>query len=359
MVRKTGNIFIFLMLFSAFLGAQADQSLQVSITDLQNNKVSQVEIGVPFLVHVIVNNIASDAQPQGFDSWDDFAVTLYGQNQTTTSMNGKISQAKTYTYVVSAQQKGAFNVPALSMTDAQGNQIQSNSIKIVVGDAVQISQHKNAQPYILQVDLDARSVFVGQKVTALLRFGYQDSFQDLRITETPMQDIYRGYVSQEGKVGTLKIGELQYSSQDFVMELYPEKEGTLVIPTFQASFTPQRQAHVASMFAIVMGGGNVVQSQPRSIEVQALPESDEFKNITAIGQFDSVEFKLSSDKATVGEGLVAKMIVTGNGNLEVVKAGQLQMPEGLHYYEGNSSVTRLKDGKFKKEFAEQENSIYQ
>lgn len=350
MVKKIGNFLYFLMSLVAMAQAVDNQSLRIQINDLQNNKVSQVEVGVPFLVQVTAQNIESKDQPQGFDAWDDFAVTLYGQNHATTSVNGDVTRSTTFTYIVTPQQKGSFVCPALLITDKQGNVIKSQDVKIIVGDTVQISQQTNSQPFVLQIDVDERTVFVGQKITMLLRFGYQDPFQDLRITETPMQNIHRGFVAQEAKAGKFKIGQQEYTSQDFLMELYPEKIGTLVIPTFQASFSPQRQQNMHSLFSMVLGGGNVIQSQPRSLEVKVLPEHEEFKNVTAIGQFDSVEFQLSANQGSVGEGLVAKMIVIGDGNLEVVKAPSLNMPEGLHYYEGNSNVVREKNGTFKKEF---------
>ncbi len=350
MVKKIGNIFIFFMSLFLFSNIDALSSLSLQLVDLQQNMVNQVEVEVPFLVQVVAQNIESNSQPDGFDAWDDFAVTFYGISQSMTSINGQMTATKTYTYVVTPQKKGVFNYPALCLTDNQGNVHVSNSFKVTVGDSVQILQQAIAQPYVLQVDVKERSVFVGQKITVILRFGFQAPFQDLRITEVPMQNIYRGFVSQEAVSGEFKIGNQKYESQDFFMELYPEKIGTLVVPSFQASFMPQHSAHISSMFSMILGGGNVVHSQPRSIDVISLPEQAEFKNVTAIGQFDSVEFKLSSHKGSVGEGLVAKMIVIGDGNLEIVKAPLLEMPEGLHYYEGNSSVIREKNGKFKKEF---------
>ncbi len=350
MVKKTGNIVTFFIVLLVTTLAYSSSKLMLQVTDLQQNKVSQVEVGVPFLIQVTAQNIDSDVQPDGFDAWDDFAATFYGTSQSMTSINGQVTQSKIYTYVVTPQKKGKFNYPALCLTDKQGKVHVSEVFKIMVGDAVQISQQTAVQAYVLQLELDDRSVYVGQKMKVWLRFGFQESFQDLRITENSMQDIHRGFVAQDAEKGEFKIGNQKYQSHDFVMELYPEKVGTLVIPSFQASFVPQRQAQFSSMFSMILGGGNVVHSQPRSIDVAPLPESLEFQNVTAIGQFDSAEFKLSADKGSVGEGLVAKMTVIGDGNLEIVKAPLLQMPQGLHYYEGNSSCSREKDGTFKKEF---------
>lgn len=351
MVRKIGNLLLLLLCFFN-LHVQADQSLRFELTDLQGNSVDQVEVGVPFLLQLVTHNIEYAQPPQGFESWDNFAVTLYGQNHATTSINGSFSRQTTFTYILTAQQKGTFKLTPLSITDKQGAVISSDTIKVVVGDGVQIQTQRSLQPYILQVDIDEKTVYVGQKISTRLRFAYKDAFDDLRITESPMEHIHRGYVSQVGKPSTLKIAESEYKTQDFLMELYPTKTGTLVIPVFQASFVPasRYQHNIANMFAMVMGGGTVVQSQPRSLDVRPLPVSKDFQGVTAIGHFDSVEFSLSGNHAKVGEGLVAKMIVQGDGNLEIAKAPLLNMPEGLHYYEGNNSVQRFDNGRFSKTF---------
>ena len=162
MVKKTGNIFIFLIVLFSFLQTIASSKLSLQIADLQQNKVTQVEVGVPFLVQVVAQNIDSDAQPDGFDAWDDFAVTMYGTNQGITSINGQVTQTKTITYIVTPQKKGTFDYPALCLTDKQGKVHVSDKFKVTVGDTVQISQHTSTQPFVLQLDVDERSVFVGQ-----------------------------------------------------------------------------------------------------------------------------------------------------------------------------------------------------
>ena len=92
MVKKTGNIFIVMIALFSMMNVNASSKLLLQVSDLQQNKVSQVEIGVPFLVQVIAQNIDSDGQPDGFDAWDNFAVTFYGVGQSMTSINGKVVQ---------------------------------------------------------------------------------------------------------------------------------------------------------------------------------------------------------------------------------------------------------------------------
>lgn len=356
MVKKIGNLkkinFIFMMLCACFMHAIENASLHINLADLQGNTIDQVEVGVPFLTQVIAQNIDYQKQPEGFDAWHNFAVTLYGQNHASSSVNGKKTYQTIFTYIVTAEKKGTFSVTPLKIFDKQGNVISSDSLVIKVGDIAQVQHQKVKQSYVLQLDLETKTFYVGQKISALLKFGYTEPFDDLHVVESGMENIQRGYVSQIGKSGTLKIGSVEYKTQEFLMELYPTKVGTLILPIFQASFVPafKHNQNIASMFAMVMGTGNVIQSQPRSIQVLPLPEVKGFEGVTAIGNFEGIKFTLSAQNAKVGEGIVAKMIIQGDGNLEVAKAPMLVMPEGLHYYEGNSSVKRLDNEKFSKEF---------
>jgi len=93
-----------------------------------------------------------------------------------------------------------------------------------------------------------------------------------------------------------------------------------------------------------------VQSSPRSIDVKSLPKSNQYKNVSAIGTFDHASFSLHQTKGNVGEGITATMIIQGDGNLEVTKAPELQLPQGLHCYEGNSTIERINDEKSRKKF---------
>lgn len=351
MVRKIGNILL-MFLYASLLHAVDEKSLRLMLTDLQNNKINQVEVGVPCLLQVIAKNIDYKGQPEGFNAWDNIAVSLFSQSNSMTSVNGVTSKQTTFLYVLTPHKKGTFSLSPLTITDVKSGVITSDTFQLVVGDAIQMQPQTGRQPYFLQIDLDSKSVYVGQKVSALIRFGYTDSFDNLHINISDMEHIHHGYVSQTGKQGKMVVHNVEYETRDFVVELYPQKEGNLVIPAMQANFTATLRFDnsLANMFAMVMGSGNVLQSQPRSLQVQSLPVSKEFSGVTAIGTFDLLEFTLSAKEGKVGEGLVAKMIIQGDGNLEIVKAPALHMPEGLHYYEGNCNLQRLDNGNCRKEF---------
>ena len=134
------------------------------------------------------------------------------------------------------------------------------------------------------------------------------------------------------------------------MEIYPEKLGSLLIPSFQTSFVPAMKYQFGFGFGFGMQMQRAVQSNPRSIEVNPLPEHAQYKDVTAIGTFDHLSFQIQKQTGSVGEGIVATMTVQGNGNLEIVKNPQLDLPEGLHYYEGNTSIEKLNTDISRKKF---------
>ncbi len=351
MVKKTGNIFLIFFLIASGLFAN-DAKIQVRLKDLQGNSLKEAESKVPFVVEVIVHNIDISQSPKGFDEWQDCKISLQGRSSSMNSINGKISQSTIFQYLATIEHKGSFNFPGLKIIDQSGKVYMSDSITIQVSDNAQVEESVKQKPYVLMVDVDKKSVYLGEKISVLLRFGYQQSFTDLQISLPEFLEFYQGHVTDQPQAGTFRYAGQEYDSKDYTIELYPEKTGTLVIPPFQAAFAPEMtQQTIHHMFSLVMGAAsNVVQSQPKGIEVKPLPKSDKYQNVTAVGNFDSVDFKLSSSKGKIGEGLVATMTVVGDGNLHIAQAPTLKFCDQLHYYEGNSKITNIKDDKMRKEF---------
>ncbi len=351
MVKKTGSIFFLFFVIVNSLFAD-DARIQIRFKDLQGNLLKQAESNVPFCIEVIAHNIDVSQAPQGFEQWQDCSVSSRGTTSSMNSINGKISQSTIFQYIAIIEQKGLFNFSPLKIIDQSGKLHVSDSVTIKVSDDAQVVESGKTKPYLLVVDVDKKSIYVGEKLSVLLRFGYQQSFTDLRISLSELSGFHQGYVADQPQAGTFTYGGQKYDSKDYAMELYPEKTGRLVIPSFYATFAPEiSQQSIHHMFSLVMGAANnTVQSQPKSIEVKSLPKSDLYEGVTAVGSFDSIDFKLSSSKGKVGEGLIATMTVVGDGNLHIAQAPALKMDDKLHYYEGNSKVTQTKNNKMCKEF---------
>ena len=123
-------VFSFLYIFIATVVAQK----------LTANAPQQVAVGQQFRLSYTVNtqDVSGFRVGQIPDAFD----VLMGPSQSSQSsfqiINGKTSQSSsiTFTYILSATKNGTFTIPAATIT-AAGNQISSNSLKIVVSGQAQ------------------------------------------------------------------------------------------------------------------------------------------------------------------------------------------------------------------------------
>ncbi len=347
MVKKTGKSFIYfvLCLYTSILFAQ-DKQVRLSVYDLQKNPVNQVEVGVPFFLEIATSQFQQAQTPQDLPEFENFVVTPYNTQQSFVSVNGKQSNQTTFSYIVTPEKKGSFTLGPITIHDNNKDSITSNKLNIIVGDTTIAPVSKQQQPYLLQTIIDSKSVYVGQKTKVIIRFCYKDDYSGLSFMDAAINNFHRGFVSSTMEHGSTKIHDEDYQYQQIIMELFPEKTGLLTIPMFQAAFIPAMRYQLG--FGLQMQ--RAVQSSPRSLEVKALPINKQHKDVSAIGIFDSISFSLHQTKGNVGEGIAATMIVQGNGNLEIAKAPELQLPDGLHCYEGNSSIERVDHEKSRKKF---------
>ncbi|HSW76325.1 MAG TPA: BatD family protein [Candidatus Saccharimonadales bacterium] len=317
---------------------------------MQKNVVKQVEVGVPFYLYITAENFENAQEPKGISGIEYFPVSPSGTQQEFSFINGAQSKKITFMYVVTPEKKGSFSLGPVEIQDSNGDSVSSEKIKVEVGDTPITTTKQQKQPYVLHAAIDNKSVYIGQKVRLLIRFCYQDQFDQLILSDAQLENFHRGFVSPHADKGSMKIGDDEYEYEQWLMELYPEKTGTLTIPMFQAAFIPalKYQTGFGGIFGFSMQ--STLRSNPKSIEVKPLPHSKEFKHVTAIGTFDSMTFQLQQTKGAIGEGIVATMIIQGDGNLEMVKAPELKLPDGLHSYQGNSSIERLQNGQSSKKF---------
>lgn len=350
MDKKIGNIlnslkFNLLFLITLFFVEQIvfAKSMRVMIQNSQQQVIQEAEIGIPFLIQLFVDDIEPRDQPKGFEQAQNCIVQMYGTTQSSSYVNGKKSQRIIFTYVVTPDKKGILELGPVTVVDKDGTEIQSEVIRVPVGDIAE-PEYRGKQPYVLVTDVDQKSVYIGQKVTVFLRFCYMQGFEELSIENSPIRGAHSGYQEQNWQQSTIKLGDYEYSCKQIYFELYPQELGTVVVPQFKATFMPENsmQQGMSNLFSLFgFSGAKLIQSHPRAIEVKPLPESAQYSGVTAIGTFHKISFTLNQKKGQVGEGIVAKMTVEGDGNLEVAKAPQLIVPDGLQFYEGNSSVQRI------------------
>lgn len=350
MDKKIGNVLYqsfllsFLILSVANFAYGHNKTIDVVLLDKQQMPLKKAEVGIPFLLQLIAENMETVPEPEGLQGSQDCSVQYYGTSQSVSIINGFRTQRTMYNFLVTCETKGTFELGPVSLKDSNGDVLKTDKIIISVGDLAEPT-YNNREPFLFVIEPDKKTAYVGEKVTVFVRFCYQKNFENLAIDNFVIKGARIGYQSNVWQKDTITIGSTEYDCKQVLFEIYPEKTGTLIIPAMQATFIPEHnraQQLSGSMFSLFgLASTRAVQSHPRSIDVKALPNSSRHKNVTAIGDFDKATLSINSKQGQVGEGLVIKMIVEGDGNLEIVKTPQLQLPDGLYCYEGNCDVRRI------------------
>ena len=63
MARKTGNIYLFLLIISSFFCLAEQAEIFLYVTDLQGNSFEFIKRQQPFMLHVQVKNMPSNFRP--------------------------------------------------------------------------------------------------------------------------------------------------------------------------------------------------------------------------------------------------------------------------------------------------------
>ena len=341
MDKRIGKILLACLLGSTLVCA--DQSIKLYLQDMDQNPIRQAEIAVPFLLQVVAENIENADYPDSIDGFDQFQVTRYGASQSTSIINGQKSERKIFNYVLKSDKPGSYKIGPVSIKDSQGLKIKSDVLHFRVGDTA-VAYNLKKQSYFLQVQVDKKSVFVGQDLLLSIRFYHNQDFDQLKIIEPRFDNLHADSTLQGPQEGQEFIRGQEYNYKEWKMKVYPQKSGNIVVPAIQAVYTVPSYLQRNSMGGLFdmfsLNAEKTVYSSPRSVQVKDLPESDMYKGVTAIGTFSEIVFNIEQEKVDVGEGVVAKLEVKGDGNLDMITAPKLNLPTGLRYYESNSTVLK-------------------
>lgn len=350
MDKKIGNLFLIVMFFAINVLHAKQPNIDIKIMDKYQQPIEQAEIGVPFILQVTCQNFNPRNGLQGLEDAQGLMIQSAGSTQLTKYVNGRTLQEDyIFNYAIVSKIKGTFELGPITAQDEDGNTISSEKIEIEVGDIAQV-QHKENDPYILDIECLVERIYVGQKLKIYVNFCYLTGFSDLRIENTLDDDVSVGHQDKHWKATKKLIGSKEYSCQQMCIEVFSKKVGTLIIPSFKATFIADQRQDIGLLGFFGFANSKVIESRPKQLTVLPLPESEKYKNVQAVGKFKTASLTIDPKKGQVGEGIHAKMIVQGDGNLNIIPHPELILPEGIHCYEGNSSFERIDDTMSKKTF---------
>jgi len=352
-VRIVGKLFLAAVLcahfFSCF-GASTTPSITLRVLSADSVPIKQVGAGVPFILEVSMYNIYRTRKPD-IKGIEDFYTGQSGFQMKT--INGK-SNIK-YTYNMRIDKTGTYKIGPAQIRE-KGKKVTSDVLSVVVGEK-QIFKNgvgqtkKTLSNVMLRMSCDKKNVVVGQKVRCFLRFYYMDDADVTldRILTSEVDDL-----RQTEKKGAFKgkktIKNNLYHYLEWRWNVYPEKEGEIIIPAHRADFSIREDNGFLGLSSFFRFGYEKkhVFSNALKLTIDPLPEHD--KPVHAVGDF--VHFSASVDRAVAkqGDGIVLTLELEGDADLKNLDISELQnMPESLRYYDSkNYIVDKDADLKYKK-----------
>lgn len=269
------------------------------------------------------------------------------------------SSSVTYTYILSAIKNGTFTIPA-AKAKVEGNDVTSSAVKITVSGKASSSnpqqggqmQQRGAQVRPSGSSISGNDLFI--KVSANKQRVHEQEpilltykvYTQVELTqlEGKMPDL-TGFHTQEVQLPQQKSFHIETINgkpyrcvtwSQYIM--YPQITGKLEIPSIIfKGIVVQENTNVDPFEAFFNGGSGYVEVKKEikapgmTIQVDPLPaKPSDFSG--GVGRFT---ISATSDKKSVkaGDPIKVSVVVSGNGNLKLIKQPEITVPKDFEKYE--------------------------
>jgi len=336
MKMKHRYIFVFLLLSVQLLVAQIEFKTSVSKSKLGLNQRLKIEFSI---------------NKQGSDNFTapNFAnfKIVGGPSQSVNQswINGKVSYALSYIYIIQPKNVGTFTIPAATV-QYKGKIIKSNTVQVNVTNKVKIAKNPNDPLYVAQegihlvAEISNTRPFIGEGIYVVYKLFVSEniSVHDWRTSENPQ---YNGFWNQDINVGAIKVKNGTYNGDNtyryIVLKraiLIPQKSGKLSIDPIKMDFNVGIPTGKGDFFgnAITHNISYSAASPKRIIQVQNLP--DEGKPLDFTGAVGDFTFDVLANKNVLKSNETAqiKVQVKGTGNLKLFEIPKIIAPSELEVY---------------------------
>ncbi len=323
-----------------------------------------VAMGEQFRLGFTLNDKGTDLQLPDLSNFDVLMGPSTSQSSSFQMINGKTTQSVSFSYmfVLRAKKEGKFTVRPASIK-VDGKTYESNPLDIQVvkgqpqqqaGSAQQNDQEKEAAPagniskdnLFVRVILDKTNVSKGEQIMATIKL-YISQNVPLNGFDEVKLPTYEGFWTKEIEVPqqvnfTREVynGKIYQSGILKKTILFPQQTGSIRIEPFEITcLVRQRIRPQQGFFDDFFDNYTVVKakvvSDPITVNVKDLPSPPE-KFTGAVGNFS---FAGAIDKTNVAsnEAVTLKLTVSGSGNLSLINAPKIDLPQDFEAYEPKTS----------------------
>ncbi|MFY9242216.1 MAG: BatD family protein [Polaribacter sp.] len=329
-------LFIISLLSLSVLSQEPELTVSVSKNKLGLNQRLRIEFSIN-------KQGADDFTPPKFT---DFRV-IQGPSQSVSQswINGKVSFSQSYSYIITPQRKGELIIGAASI-EINGRTLNSELIKIIVVDPIDIPENPNDPDYIAQqnihlvAEISKAKPFVGEGIYVEYRLYVSENVSvfDTSVTEAPQ---YIGFWNQEIDIDGFPVKMGKYNNENYryiVLRkalLIPTKTGNLAIDPMKMDIVIGVPTGRADFFGntITKNIRKEFASAKKIIQPKFLPLEGKPDNFTgAVGEF-KFDVSLSKDALKANESSQINLQVSGKGNLKLFELPTIETPAELEKYQ--------------------------
>lgn len=265
-------------------------------------------------------------------------------------VNGKGMFNKIYTFILSPLKKGNLVIKPATI-EFNGRHYKTNSLKIVVGDAVQENDPYNQKQYrpqpipnggvFLEADISNTNPYLNEPVTVLYKL-----YVNTEMAITDWKDLgkpkYENFWSQSESIDgeDIVVKNAVYKGQNYLVAvlrktvLYPQKTGQLVVEPLRLSVDVETvtgrdffgNLETTIQRRKVSSGSSIINVKP----IPTYPNAAEYDG--AVGDFE-LDVTPSTRILEDGQSLKLTVTVTGKGNLKLFSLPKPSVPDEFELFD--------------------------
>lgn len=312
----------------------------------------KVPVGTAFEYAVVISVSASNFTPPNFKDFD--IVSGPNQSNSVQYVNGAMSQQMIISYGLVPKKEGKFTIgPAYIVSGGQRMETSPVTIEVVKNTAAASGSDSDDQKngkisggdLFIKTALSKNKCYLGEQITIL-----QKVYSRLQIIgfQKFSQPTYDGFYSQaqesssKGQLAMENIDGINYYTYElFRTVAIANKSGIISLSPVEGDIVVRKQSttkprNVFEQFFGAAGYEDVpvsVKSRPVTIEVMPLPEAGKPATFSgAVGNFQA-NFQVSRNQVKANDAFNLKVTINGKGNLKLINAPEIILPESFEKYE--------------------------
>jgi len=322
-----------------------------------------VAVGDQFRLGFTLNESGTDLQLPDLSNFDVLMGPSTSQSSSIQMINGKTTQSVSFSYIfiLRAKKEGKFTIrPASIKVDGKTYESNELTIQVVKGQPQQASgQQANPDQaeapaggtiskdnLFVRVAVDKTNVSKGEQILATVKLYISQNVPLNGFDEVKLPS-YEGFWTKDIDVPTqVNFTREVYNGKIYQVGilkktiLFPQQTGNIRIDPFEITCLVRQQVRKQQgFFDDFFDNYRVVKakvvSDPVSINVKDLPnQPSNFSG--AVGTF-SINSALDKTSVKANEAVTLKLTVSGSGNLTLINAPKIELPEDFESYEPKTS----------------------